>query len=181
MVESTHLRHSLVIRFKKIRGQIQAIERMLQDKSCQDIFIQLSAVKSALDKASLLVLENHMQSCLLSASNNTSLDDQKNNLIQFIRNYKYGNSSMPYVRQDIDTLLYESAERTGFVIKTLEDFQEDRCSDVLKNTSEIRGLLGRVGLILFESEIEHSVIKCDESDEFDNLENILNMAKKFII
>ena len=179
--DSRELRKSLIVRFKKIRGQIQGIQRMLPEKSCRDVFIQLSAVKSALDKASLLVLENHMRHCLLGATDEPSLEDQKTNLITFIRNYKYGSNATPYVRQDLEILLDESVKRISEVIETVEDFAENRCSDVLRNTSEIRELLSRVGLILFEQEVEKTLVERGSAEEFDSLERILNMAKKFII
>ncbi len=175
------LRKALIVRFKKIRGQIQGIQRMLPEKSCKDIFIQLSAVKSALDKASLLVLENHMHHCLLGATDETSIENQKASLITFIRNYKYGSNATPYIRQDLDILLEESVRKIGIVIETVEDFEENRCTDVLSNTSEIRELLSRVGLMLFEQEIEKTLVDRDASEDFDSLERILNMAKKFII
>lgn len=179
--DNNELRKALVVRFKKIRGQIQGIQRMLPEKSCKDIFIQLSAVKSALDKASLLVLENHMHTCVLGAEDESSLKDQKASLISFIRNYKYGKNVIPVIRQDLDILLEESARKTSIVIETIEDFKENRCADVLSNTSEIRELLSRVGLILFEQEIENTLVKRENADEYDSLERILNMAKKFII
>lgn len=179
--DSRELRKALVVRFKKIRGQIQGIQRMLPDKSCKEVFIQLSAVKSALDKASLLVLENHMQHCLLGATDEPSIETQKASLITFIRNYKYGSNATPYIRQDLNVLLNESVRKIGIVIETVEDFDENRCTDVLSNTSEIRELLGRVGLILFEQEIETTLVDRASSEEFDALERILNMAKKFII
>lgn len=182
MKNALDLRRSLTVRFKKIRGQIQGIERMLDEKACKDIFIQLSAAKSALDKASLLVLENHMQSCLIGASDEESLKTQKENLVRFIRDYKYGCShSVPYVQQNLVVLLQESADRVGIVIETLESFEKNRCSDILKNTSEIRELLGRVGLMLLEQEIEESTMDDSSAPNFNSLEDILNMAKKFII
>ena len=52
-------------RFKKIIGQIQAIDRMVdEDMPCEDILAQINAAKSALHKAGPVVLEGHIQHCV---------------------------------------------------------------------------------------------------------------------
>ena len=52
-------------RFKKIIGQIQAIDRMVdEDIPCEDILAQINAAKSALHKAGQVVLEGHIQHCV---------------------------------------------------------------------------------------------------------------------
>ena len=52
-------------RFKKIIGQIQAIDRMVdEDIPCEDILAQINAAKSALHKTGQVVLEGHIQHCV---------------------------------------------------------------------------------------------------------------------
>ena len=52
-------------RFKKIIGQINAINRMVdEDIPCEDILAQINAAKSALHKAGQVVLEGHIQHCV---------------------------------------------------------------------------------------------------------------------
>ena len=52
-------------RFKKIIGQINAIDRMVdEDIPCEDILAQINAAKSALHKAWQVVLEGHIQHCV---------------------------------------------------------------------------------------------------------------------
>ncbi len=52
-------------RLRKIIGQLQAIERMVdQDVPCEDILSQLNAVKSATHKVGQIVLEGHIQHCV---------------------------------------------------------------------------------------------------------------------
>ena len=52
-------------RLKKIIGQIQAIDRMIEeDIPCEDLLAQLNAAKSALHKAGQVVLEGHIQHCV---------------------------------------------------------------------------------------------------------------------
>ena len=55
-------------RFKKIIGQIQGIERMIDEGvPCEDILTQISAAKSALNKAGQVVLEGHIKHCIKDA------------------------------------------------------------------------------------------------------------------
>ena len=52
-------------RLKKIIGQVQAIDRMIdQDVPCEDILAQINAAKSALQGCGRLVLEGHIQHCV---------------------------------------------------------------------------------------------------------------------
>ena len=52
-------------RLKKIIGQVQAIDRMVdEDVPCEDILAQINAVKSALHKVGQVVLEGHIQHCV---------------------------------------------------------------------------------------------------------------------
>lgn len=52
-------------RIKKIVGQIQAIDKMIdQDVPCEDVLIQINAAKSALHKVGQIVLEGHLNHCV---------------------------------------------------------------------------------------------------------------------
>jgi DNA-binding FrmR family transcriptional regulator len=52
-------------RLNKIKGQIAAIERMVdEDVPCEDVLIQINAVKSAMHKVGQVVLEGHLSHCV---------------------------------------------------------------------------------------------------------------------
>lgn len=52
-------------RLKKIIGQVQAIDRMIdEDIPCEDILSQLNAAKSALHKCGQVILEGHIKNCV---------------------------------------------------------------------------------------------------------------------
>ncbi len=52
-------------RLKKIIGQVQAIDRMVdEDVPCEDVLAQINAAKSALHKCGQVVLEGHIQHCV---------------------------------------------------------------------------------------------------------------------
>ena len=55
-------------RLRKIIGQIQAIDRMIDENiPCEDVLSQISAAKSALNKAGQVVLEGHIKHCIKDA------------------------------------------------------------------------------------------------------------------
>lgn len=52
-------------RLNKIVGQVQAINRMVdEDVPCEDILSQINAAKSALHGVGKVVLEGHIQHCV---------------------------------------------------------------------------------------------------------------------
>lgn len=52
-------------RLKKIIGQLNAIDRMIdEDVPCEDIIMQINASKSALHKVGQIVLEGHLNHCV---------------------------------------------------------------------------------------------------------------------
>jgi len=61
-----HKKTRVVInRLSRIEGHIRAIKRMLEeDKSCSEVLTQLAAVKSAVQRAAQVVLQDHIESCL---------------------------------------------------------------------------------------------------------------------
>lgn len=55
-------------RLKSIEGHVRGIERMLEeDAYCIDVIKQIQAVQAALNKVSSIILENHLNSCLITA------------------------------------------------------------------------------------------------------------------
>ncbi len=53
-------------RLRRIEGQVQGIQRMLdQGRDCEEILTQIMAVRSSLDQVGLLLMELHIDNCLL--------------------------------------------------------------------------------------------------------------------
>ncbi|MBP7693761.1 MAG: metal-sensitive transcriptional regulator [Anaerolineales bacterium] len=58
----------VVRRLKSISGHVKGIERMLEDDAyCIDVIKQIQAVQAALNKVSAQLLENHLNSCVVTA------------------------------------------------------------------------------------------------------------------
>lgn len=52
-------------RLNKISGQVQAINRMIdEDVACEDILTQINAAKAALHKCGQIILEGHIKHCV---------------------------------------------------------------------------------------------------------------------
>lgn len=52
-------------RIKKIIGQLNAIDKMVDsDVPCEDVLIQINAVKKAVHKVGQVVLEGHINHCV---------------------------------------------------------------------------------------------------------------------
>ncbi len=57
-----------VERLKNIEGHIHGIQKMiLDDAYCIDIIQQIQAVQAALNKVNGMILEGHLNSCLITA------------------------------------------------------------------------------------------------------------------
>jgi DNA-binding FrmR family transcriptional regulator len=65
-------------RLKSIEGHVRGIERMVEeDAYCIDIIRQIQAVQAALDKVSNLILDNHLNSCLITAVRGDDPEDRE--------------------------------------------------------------------------------------------------------
>ena len=63
-------------RLAKIIGQVQAIDRMIdEDVHCEDVLSQINAAKSALNKAGQVVLEGHIKHCVRDGIEHGNADE----------------------------------------------------------------------------------------------------------
>lgn len=69
VVDHDHPQMELVIRrLSKIIGHTQAIKRMCEEgRPCNDILTQIAAVRSALNGAGRLILQDHIKHCVVDA------------------------------------------------------------------------------------------------------------------
>jgi DNA-binding FrmR family transcriptional regulator len=82
-------RRSVLARLARIEGHVRAVKRMVeQDVSCPEVLIQIAAVRSALNAAGRLILEDHVHGCLADAVRDGEFEkafaDLKNSLDKFI-------------------------------------------------------------------------------------------------
>ena len=75
-------------RLKKIIGQVQAIDRMIdEDVPCEDILSQLNAAKSALHKCGQVVLEGHIHHCVLDGIQHGDVERTINDFTKAIERF----------------------------------------------------------------------------------------------
>ena len=72
-----------------IEGHVRAVKRMLEeDTSCPDVLVKIAAIRAALNGVGRLILEDHMQGCMVKAAQDGNFDDSfcdlKKSLDQFI-------------------------------------------------------------------------------------------------
>src|SRR6059058_5908036 len=61
-------RRSVVNRLRTARGHLDAVLRMVEeDAYCPEVMKQLSAVQGSLERASRVVLRNHLETCVAAA------------------------------------------------------------------------------------------------------------------
>jgi DNA-binding FrmR family transcriptional regulator len=59
---------SALKRLKTVEGHIRGIQRMVEDDAyCIDVIRQIQAVQAALNKISTQILDEHLNSCLITA------------------------------------------------------------------------------------------------------------------
>ncbi len=62
MEQEVVCKSNVLNRLKKIEGQVKGIQNMIEEnKSCNDVMIQISAVRSAVNKVGGLVLEVYVK------------------------------------------------------------------------------------------------------------------------
>lgn len=62
---ATDIKNDVLIRLKKIEGQMRGLQRMIeQDQDCTDVVHQLSAARKALDKVGFIILSHRMLECI---------------------------------------------------------------------------------------------------------------------
>ncbi len=80
---------SIINRLKTIKGHIAGVEKMVEEgKTCDDILLQIAAIKSSVHKVGLVIMEEHARDCLLLDEDGEPVDkDQMEKVIKTLVNY----------------------------------------------------------------------------------------------
>jgi DNA-binding FrmR family transcriptional regulator len=79
-------RTQILNRLKTARGHLDAVVRMVEDEAyCPDVMKQLSAVQGSLERASRLVLRNHLETCVAEAMQAGRVDEIVEELMEALR------------------------------------------------------------------------------------------------
>ena len=76
-------------RMSRLIGHLESIKKMIEDgRDCSEVLVQLSAVKSAINNVSKIILKDHMEHCVVDAvrDNDKEAIEQLNKAInQFLK------------------------------------------------------------------------------------------------
>ena len=75
-------------RIKKIIGQLNAIDRMIEeDIPCEQILMQVNASKSALHKVGHIIVEGHLENCVKEAIDDGDADEALSDISTILEYY----------------------------------------------------------------------------------------------
>lgn len=75
-------------RLKKIIGQLNAIDRMIEkDIPCEQILMQVNASKSALHKVGHIIVEGHLEHCVKDALKEGDADEALSDISSILEYY----------------------------------------------------------------------------------------------
>ncbi len=68
---------NIIHRLSRIEGHVRAIKGMVEEgRTCADVLMQVAAVRSALDRVGRILLEDHIESCLLHSVEEGNIEEQ---------------------------------------------------------------------------------------------------------
>jgi len=75
-------------RLRKIEGQVRGLQRMIEDdRYCLDILTQLMAVRAALDRVGIKVLDAHARGCVATAVLSGKADESIDELVAALERF----------------------------------------------------------------------------------------------
>lgn len=76
-------------RVRRIRGQVEGIERMIEErKYCPDILTQVQAVTAALKSLSANILNTHLHHCVKDAMNSNNPNETEKKIEEIIELFR---------------------------------------------------------------------------------------------
>ncbi len=67
-IDNQEVKEELLTRLRTVKGHINGIEGMVKkEKDCTELLIQLSAIKSSINKIGLFLLENNACQCITNS------------------------------------------------------------------------------------------------------------------
>ena len=88
-MENEQARKNIINRLKTIKGHIAGVERMIEEgKCCNDLLLQIAAIKASVHKVGLVIMEESAMNCLIPDESTGVVDKEEmekiiKTLIQF--------------------------------------------------------------------------------------------------
>jgi CsoR family transcriptional regulator, copper-sensing transcriptional repressor len=75
-------KQQLQSRLSRIEGQVRGVQRMVdEDRYCIDVLTQISAIRAALDRAALSLVDDHARNCMTGAARAGEREEQVDELM----------------------------------------------------------------------------------------------------
>lgn len=79
------MKKDIIFRLRTIKGHIDGIEKMVEEgKTCDEILLQIAAIKSSIEKVGYSILENHAKECLVDIEKQGVNVEKVNRVIQSV-------------------------------------------------------------------------------------------------
>ncbi|QJB55953.1 metal-sensitive transcriptional regulator [Pseudodesulfovibrio sp. zrk46] len=90
-LEQERIKKNVMSRMKRIEGQVRGIQRMIDEgKECEDILVQVRAVRSALQSANKLILKRYMLKCHADTVNGENPEESLDKFIKVLTGFIEG-------------------------------------------------------------------------------------------
>jgi DNA-binding FrmR family transcriptional regulator len=87
-VRSGFAKRDLVVRLRRIKGQIEALERMLEaEADTSDVLMQVVSARQGLKAFSEEMIEAHLNECIRSAANQSENRRELRSLLDVLKRY----------------------------------------------------------------------------------------------
>ena len=81
-------KRALVVRLRRVKGQIEALERMVEaDADCSDVLMQVVSARQALKSFSEEMLESHLHECIEGAASQAEGKREIRALLEVLKRY----------------------------------------------------------------------------------------------
>jgi len=78
----------LLQRLRKIEGQVRGVQSMIeQDRYCVEVLTQLAAVRAALNRVSMGIIESHTRGCVADAVRDDKSEEKIAELVEVLLRY----------------------------------------------------------------------------------------------
>lgn len=83
-------KEDILNRMKKIEGQTKGIQKMvMEDKCCGDIMVQISAIRSAINKVGGLIMDRYIKQCIRESlkdqNNDKSIEEVIETIVRYVK------------------------------------------------------------------------------------------------
>lgn len=80
-------KEAILARLGRIEGQVRGVTRMVSaDEYCIDVLTQINAIKRAIDQVGLLLLEDHVKTCVVDAAKRDQ-EEKLNELVKAVERF----------------------------------------------------------------------------------------------